>query len=112
MTRVDSLDWKKIAADLDARGYATIERLLAPAQCKALAGLYASEHLFRSRVIMSRHGFGRGEYQYFNYPLPEVVSTLRTSVYPHLVPIANRWNELLGSEIRFPAEHAEFIERC
>jgi hypothetical protein len=61
---------------------------------------------------MSRHGFGRGEYQYFNYPLPEVVATLRASAYPHLVPIANRWNELLNSEIRFPAEHAEFIERC
>ena len=112
MLRVDSLDLQRIAADLDTRGHAVIERLLTPTQCEALAGLYAFEHLFRSRVIMSRHGFGRGEYQYFNYPLPEVVATLRTSVYPHLVPIANRWNELLGSEIRFPAEHAEFIERC
>jgi len=110
--RVDSLDWERISADLDARGHALIERLLTPAQCAALAALYESERLFRSRVIMSRHGFGRGEYKYFNYPLPEVIATLRTSVYPHVVPIANRWNELLRSEVRFPAEHAEFIERC
>jgi hypothetical protein len=110
--QVDSLDWQRIAADLDARGHALIEGLLTPAQCQTLATLYASEHLFRSRVVMSRHGFGRGEYQYFKYPLPELVATLRASVYPRLVPIANRWNELLRSEVRFPAEHAEFIERC
>lgn len=112
MIRVDSLDWKRIAADLDARGYAVIERLLTPAQCEALAALYAHEHLFRSRVIMSRHGFGRGEYQYFSYPLPDIVATLRGCVYSHLVPIANRWNQQLNSEVRFPAEHAEFIARC
>jgi hypothetical protein len=110
--RVDSLDWRSIAADLDARGHAMVAGLLTPAQCEALAALYASERLFRSRVIMSRHGFGRGEYQYFNYPLPDVVATLRGSLYPHLVPIANRWNEVLGSDVRFPAEHAEFIARC
>jgi hypothetical protein len=110
--RVDSLDWRSIAADLNARGHAMIAGLLTPAQCEALAALYASERLFRSRVIMSRHGFGRGEYQYFNYPLPDVVATLRGCVYPHLVPIANRWNEVLGSDVRFPAEHAEFITRC
>ena len=112
MAGVDSLDWQRIAADLNACGHAAIERLLTPAQCEALTALYASERLFRSRVVMSRHGFGRGEYQYFKYPLPEAVATLRGSVYPHLVPIANRWNELMGSETRFPAEHAEFIERC
>jgi hypothetical protein len=110
--RVDSLDWRSIAADLDARGHAMVAGLLTSAQCEALAALYASERLFRSRVIMSRHGFGRGEYQYFNYPLPDVVATLRGSLYPHLVPIANRWNEVLGSDVRFPAEHAEFIARC
>jgi hypothetical protein len=112
MNRVDSLDWKRIAADLDARGHAVIERLLTPPECEALAAMYASEDLFRSRVIMSRHGFGRGEYQYFNYPLPDIVASLRRCVYPHLVPIANRWNELMNSEIRFPDEHAEFIDRC
>lgn len=109
---MNALDWQRIASDLEARGHASIERLLTPAQCEALATLYASEDLFRSRVVMSRHGFGRGEYQYFKYPLPDVVAELRSSAYPHLVPIANRWNEVLGSDVRFPAEHAKFIETC
>lgn len=112
VARVDSIDWKCTAVDLDERGYATIQRLLTPAQCEELAGLYASDDLFRSRVLMSRHGFGRGEYQYFDYPLPELVATLRRSAYPHLVPIANRWNERMGSDIRFPDEHSKFIARC
>lgn len=106
------VDWERVAADLDAQGHAVIEGLLAAEQCDALVKLYSSADLFRSRVIMSRHGYGRGEYQYFSYPLPELVAGLRTSVYPHLAPIANRWNELLGSDVRFPAEHTEFIERC
>lgn len=110
--QVNALDWQRVSSDLDARGYAVLERLLGASQCEALVALYASEHLFRSRVIMSRHGYGRGEYQYFDYPLPGVVQELRSSVYPHLAPIANRWNGLLGSEVRFPDEHAEFIERC
>jgi len=110
--QVDALDWQRVADELNDRGCAVIERLLTAAQCETLAALYASEPLFRSRVVMSRHGFGRGEYQYFNYPLPEVVATLRSAVYPHLVPIANRWNELLRSDVRFPEQHAEFIERC
>ena len=109
---VGAIDWGRIAADLDAQGHAVIERLLAAEQCDALVKLYSSADLFRSRVIMSRHGYGRGEYQYFSYPLPDVVAGLRTSIYPHLAPIANRWNELLGSDVRFPADHAEFIERC
>lgn len=111
-TAVSAIDWVRVAADLDAQGHAVIEGLLAAEQCDALVKLYSSAELFRSRVIMSRHGYGRGEYQYFSYPLPDVVARLRTTVYPHLAPIANRWNELLGSDVRFPAEHAEFIERC
>lgn len=111
-SRVTSFDWERVAADLDAQGHAVIEGLLAAEQCDALAKLYSSTELFRSRVIMSRHGYGRGEYQYFSYPLPEVVAGLRTCVYPHLAPIANRWNELLGSDARFPADHAGFITRC
>ena len=111
-SRVTSLDWGRVAADLDAQGHAVIEGLLGAEQCDALVKLYSSAELFRSRVIMSRHGFGRGEYQYFSYPLPEVVAGLRTTVFPHLAPIANRWNELLGNDVRFPAEHAEFIARC
>jgi uncharacterized protein len=109
---VSSLDWQRIATGLDARGHAVIEGLLTPEQCAALVASYASEELFRSRVIMSRHGYGRGEYQYFSYPLPEIVGALRSSIYPQLVPIANRWNELLRSDVRFPSEHAAFIERC
>jgi uncharacterized protein len=109
---VGAIDWGRVAADLDAQGHAVIEGLLAAEQCDALVKLYSSAELFRSRVIMSRHGYGRGEYQYFSYPLPDVVAGLRTSIYPHLAPIANRWNELLGSDVRFPADHAEFIERC
>lgn len=109
---VDALDWVRIATDLDAQGHAVIPRLLTAEQCAGLVDLYAREELFRSRVIMSRHGFGRGEYQYFSYPLPDVVATLRSSIYPHLAPIANGWNEQLRSEVRFPEQHAEFIKRC
>lgn len=111
-TRIASLDWTSVAADLDSQGFAVIEKLLDAAQCRATADLYSSEALFRSRVIMSRHGFGRGEYQYFGYPLPDLVAELRSSFFPRLAPIANRWQERLGSEVRYPLQHAEFIERC
>lgn len=105
-------DDTRIAAELDAQGYATLPGLLDAAECRALARLYdACEH-FRSRVVMERHGFGRGEYRYFAYPLPERVRDLRASLYPRLAPIANRWQERLGVETRFPAAHAEFIARC
>lgn len=110
--RVNAFDWGRVADELNARGHAVLPQLLGAAECEAIAALYAKAPLFRSRVIMTRHGFGRGEYQYFNYPLPELVATLRTTAYPHLVPIANRWNELLRSDVRFPSEHATFIEQC
>jgi uncharacterized protein len=86
--------------------------LLAAAECRALAELYGDESLFRSRIVMSRHGFGRGEYQYFRYPLPPLIARLRTALYPRLVPIANRWNERLRLRPRYPANHAQFIKRC
>ena len=89
-----------------------IEGVLSPEECQALVDLYPQEPMFRSRVVMSRHGFGRGEYKYFGYPLPRVVFDLRTAAYPHLVPLANRWNELMGLEVRYPPRHAEFVERC
>lgn len=107
-----ALDWQRISDELGTRGYAVIESLLAPEQCASLVDLYTKQDLFRSRVIMSRHGYGRGEYQYFKYPLPDLVASLRTSLYPHLAPIANRWNELLKSDVRFPGTHQEFIDRC
>jgi len=110
--RIGAIDWQHVGDELGAQGHAIIPRLLEPKQCAALADLYAVPDLFRSRVVMSRHGFGRGEYQYFSYPLPDVVASLRSALYPHLAPIANRWNELLRSDVRFPGEHSEFIARC
>ncbi len=93
-------------------GMRSFPDLLQPSQCSALVDLYRAPDLFRSRVVMSRHGFGRGEYQYFKYPLPDLVASLRRSLYPHLAPIANRWNVLLGSDVRYPNEHEAFIARC
>ena len=107
-----SLDWQGIADQLDAYGCATIPGLLAPAQCAAYAALYDTPGLFRSRVVMERHGFGRGEYQYFAYPLPEPLTELRTALYPALARIANRWQAVLGLEGRFPEAHADFLARC
>jgi hypothetical protein len=110
--RVDAIDWEQVVLDLDAQGSAMVERLLSPDECQALSGLYPDDNVFRSRVVMARHGFGRGEYKYFSYPLPRLISGLRTAVYPHLVPISNRWNQAMGIDVRFPDKHAEFIERC
>src|SRR4029453_10483333 len=88
------------------------ERLLTPGECRDLAAMYESGRGFRSRVVMARHGFGKGEYQYFEYPLPGLVTGLRGTLYSRLVPVANRWNELMGIEVRYPARHAEFLARC
>lgn len=105
-------DWTRVSESLDASGFAQIEGLLSAQTCRELAGLYPQEAHFRSRVVMSRHGFGRGEYQYFGYPLPPVIAHLRASLYPHLAAIANRWNEQLGDPSRFPQSHRQFLERC
>jgi hypothetical protein len=98
--------------ELDAQGFAVLQGLVAGGDCDSLSGLYEDNGLFRSRVVMSRHGFGRGEYKYFAYPLPEAVAALRTALYPRLAPVANRWYEAMGLEPRFPASHAGFLERC
>jgi uncharacterized protein len=110
--RVKSVDWERVTRDLEVQGSAMIERLITPAECDGLSRLYSTDPVFRTRVVMERHGFGRGEYKYFGYPLPELVSGLRTSLYPRLAPIANRWNAALRIDVRFPDRHAEFIERC
>src|SRR4029077_10054620 len=89
-----------------------MEQLLFPEECRAIAGLYPNDDIFRSRVVMERHGFGRGEYKYFTYPLPDLLSGLRTGVYPNLVPVANRWNEAMGSDSRYPEQHADFVDCC
>jgi uncharacterized protein len=110
--RINAIDWERVSSDLDAQGNALIERVLPEQECQALARLYANDEMFRSRIVMERHGFGRGEYKYFSYPLPEIVVDLRTAVYSRLVPIANCWNNALGIDIRYPEQHADFIERC
>jgi hypothetical protein len=107
-----ALDWPRIAADLDTYGCAIVEQAVSRADCDALAGRYADGGAFRSRVVMARHGFGRGEYKYFAYPLPGLVARLRTAFYPPLAAIANRWNASMGIDIRFPETHAEFLARC
>ena len=109
---VEAIDWTAVAADLDAQGWAVVPRLLSGAACDAMAALYDGGAAFRSQVIMARHGFGRGEYKYFAYPLPPPVEGLRTSLYPQLAPLANRWHERMGIEARFPADHTAFIARC
>ncbi len=110
--RVAALDWEQIAASLDANGCAVIGSALSAKECGSLVALYDGDERFRSRIVMARHGFGRGEYKYFSYPLPDLVGELRTSLYPLLAPIANRWNEAMGTAVRYPERHAGFIARC
>jgi hypothetical protein len=109
--RIAALDWTAIGGSLDAHGCATTGPLLGARECASLAGLYRSG-AFRSRVIMARHGFGRGEYKYFDYPLPEIVATLRAALYPPLAAVANRWNEAMGIAMRYPDDHATYLARC
>lgn len=111
-SRIQAFDWAGTAEQLDAHGCALIPKLLSASDCAALVACYDEDTLFRSRIIMARHGFGRGEYKYFAYPLPEPIATLRESLYPRLVTVANRWNRSMKSEVRYPAQHAEFITRC
>lgn len=106
------IDWKNIAADLDAQGWAVLPRLLDGPSCNAMAALYDEDTRFRSRVVMARHGFGKGEYKYFAYPLPAPVATLRRALYPPLAVLANHWQDRMGTETHFPEDHAAFIARC
>jgi uncharacterized protein len=110
--RIETLDWERISQELEAQGNAILERVLSADECQALAALYPEDELFRNRVVMSQHGFGRGEYKYFSYPLPEIIAELRTLIYPRLAPIANRWNTAMGIDVRYPEWHADFIQRC
>ena len=110
--RIVALDWAAIAADLDAHGCAVTGPLLAAEECAALAAAYPADDLFRSRVIMARHGFGRGEYKYFAYPLPDTIAALRGALYPPLAEVANRWNEAMDLAVRYPPEHAAYLARC
>jgi uncharacterized protein len=111
-SRTDLIDWARAGEDLDARGFAILPALLSPSECRELIAGYADDARYRSRVVMASHGFGRGEYKYFAYPLPPLVAALREAMYPPLAAIANRWNEALGIEDAFPPAHAAFLERC
>lgn len=110
--RIASFDWATLAAELDAQGCATTGPLLTAEECAALTGAYAADNLFRSRIVMARHGFGRGEYKYFAYPLPKTVASLRTALYSPLALIANRWNEAMNITVRYPDAHQQFLARC
>lgn len=110
--RVTALDWEQISHDLDAQGSAVCERLIAPEECQQLAALYPHDELFRSHIVMGRHGFGRGEYKYFASPLPDLIADLRTALYARLAPIANRWNTSMGIAVGYPEQHEDFLARC
>jgi hypothetical protein len=110
--RLAAVDWEGVAARLDGEGCAVLDALLSPEDCRALAALYDREERFRSRIVMARHGFGKGEYKYFAAPLPPLVSALRTALYPPLAAIANRWNAAMGVDVRYPDEHGAFLARC
>lgn len=111
-TRIQRLDWVSLSNDLDEQGHALVQGLLAPSECEQVTALYIRDEVFRSRVVMGQHGFGRGEYKYFDYPLPDMIERLRTGFYPHLVPIANRWNQLMDLPVWYPDSHPEFLARC
>ncbi len=112
VARVDAIDWTQATTDLDAQGCAVLKALLSPEECAAMAALYPDDKNFRSRVVMGRHGFGRGEYKYFAYPLPDLIAELRPALYARLHPVANRWNETMGIDIRYPDRHEAFLKRC
>jgi len=110
--RVDAVDWAQAAADLDALGCAVLKGLLSPDECRSLAALYPDDARFRSKIVMGRHGFGRGEYKYFAYPLPELIAELRPALYARLAAIANRWNQTMGIDIGYPPTHEAFLKCC
>jgi hypothetical protein len=110
--RVTALDWPAVSSQLDSFGCATTGQLLTPDECAAISSRYGEDAIYRSRIIMGRHGFGRGEYKYFAYPLPDLIAELRTSLYPPLADVANRWNQQMSIDQRYPADHAAWLKRC
>jgi len=110
--RLSRFDGAAAIESLNAQGWAVLPGLLDMAECEGIAALYGHDAGFRSHVVMARHGFGRGEYRYFAYPLPPLVADLRASLYRRLVPIANHWQARMGLDVRFPADHGAFVDRC
>src|SRR6476620_9446881 len=111
-TRVEAVDWASASTHLDGYGWAMLRKLLTADECDTIAGLYGDDRRFRSHVVMARHGFGRGEYKYFAYPLPDIIAELRPALYAPLSAIANRWNAAMGLDISYPASHDAFLKRC
>jgi len=109
---VDHYDWDAIGAELDAHGCAVLPRLLNATECVEIAALYPHEQHFRSHIHMARHNFGKGEYKYFRYPLPDLVAGLRSALYARVAPIANAWNALMNAAVRYPASHADYLKIC
>ena len=110
--RVAQIDWDEVALALNNHGAAMLEKLLNPEECREIAALYPDDGKFRSHIIMARHGFGKGEYKYFAYPLPKLIGGMRDALYPRLAPIANAWNERMGMDMRYPASHRDFLDLC
>ena len=106
------IEGSRLADELNEQGFAVLEKLLSREECRSIASFYPDDNHFRSRVVMDRHGFGKGEYKYFSYPLPGIIGDLRTALYSRLVPIANAWNERMRLDLRYPVEHAEFLKLC
>ena len=111
-TDIDRYDWEDIGTNLNAFGAAVLPKLMTASECEDIAALYADEKHFRSHIHMARHGFGRGEYRYFKYPLPARIAALRTALYAHVVPFANAWNERMNIAVRYPQRHAEYLKLC
>jgi uncharacterized protein len=110
--RVALIDWQVVAAELGNHGAAVLPALLTSEECHEIASIYSDDRMFRSHIVMARHGFGKGEYRYFKYPLPQLLSSLRTALYPHLAVIANDWNARMNIDRRYPAQHADFLKEC
>ena len=110
--RIGGYDWQALSTELSSYGCAVIDKLLTPGECREIAALYPHEEHFRSHIHMARHGFGRGEYRYFKYPLPDLLAGLRAAFYPHLASVANAWNECMGLDQRYPRIHADFLKLC
>jgi uncharacterized protein len=110
--RIAALDWDAMTTDMDKYGATIVKSVLNPEECGTLASMYEREDIFRSTVVMARHGFGRGEYKYWSYPLPKIVNDLRTSLYSPLAAVANRWNMSMKIDVNYPETHAEYLEKC
>lgn len=110
--RIGHLDWQRITGELGEEGSAVLPGILSPQECQVVSALYPDDLLYRSRVVMGRHGFGRGEYKYFKYPLPALIQNLRAALYPRLVPVANSWNQAMSVDARYPEQHIDFLRRC